>query len=148
MSVLCLQWDDAMDNCQLKDPPVLNESLDEPRHISIRSLMKFDGPAPEIINGRAAMIGWSLAAINEVFGDKGVIAQLCSQPQEVVVIFTLVLVASLFPLGQNVMPHHKEHGIFKAKAELWGGRIACALPAACHSLLCTGTCVHHTVNCF
>jgi hypothetical protein len=114
----------------LKQPPPTPS--DTFRHsapyTTIRSLMQFDGPAPELINGRAAMLGFAAALIQELHTGKGVLAQLEASPRSVVVAFTLILVGSLFPLGQNVTPEKRAHGIFQAKAELWGGRLACASP--------------------
>ena len=97
---------------------------------SIRNLMQFDGPAPELINGRAAMLGFVAALFMEIYTGKPVLEQAIEEPRCILVAFTLILVASLYPMGKNATPQTEQHTIFKAEAEIWGGRAACVPSAA------------------
>ena len=103
--------------------------------------MQFDGPAPELVNGRAAMLGFAAALFGELHTGESVLNLLNDVPQGVIVVFTLILIGSLFPLTKGLHPHHKAHGFFTAENEIWGGRFACALflhvpcrCVSCHAL--------------
>ena len=88
-------------------------------------MVQFDGPAPELINGRAAMLGFVAALFQEILTGKSVFQQALEEPRAIIVAFTLVLVASLLPFMKDATPQTEEHTIFRAQAELWGGRAAC-----------------------
>ena len=121
-----VQWQDALEQGQLKQPPGAPPTTSSARACpSIRSIMQFDGPAPELINGRAAMLGFAAALLGELATGESVLNLLNDVPQGVIVVFTLILVGSLFPMGMNIHPHHKAHGFFTAQNEIWGGRLAC-----------------------
>lgn len=45
---------------------------------TILSLLAFDGPAPELINGRLAMVGFFAALGGELHSGEGVLMQACS----------------------------------------------------------------------
>ena len=87
-------------------------------------MVQFDGPAPELINGRAAMLGFVAALFQEILTGKSVFQQALEEPRAIIVAFTLVLVASLLPFMKDATPQTEEHTIFRAQAELWGGRAA------------------------
>lgn len=130
-----MQWDDALAQGKLKQPPAAPPASPSAREQpSIRSIMQFDGPAPELINGRAAMLGFAAAVLGELHTGESVLNLLNDVPQGVLVVFTLILVGSLFPMGLAVHPHHKAHGFFTASNEIWGGRFACAPARACRML--------------
>jgi hypothetical protein len=86
--------------------------------------MQFDGPAPEVINGRSAMLGFTAAVCGELYYQESVLNLLQDTPRSVILVFTLIMVGSLFPMGLGIHPQEKAHGIFTAENELWGGRLA------------------------
>ena len=77
------------------------------------------------------MLGFVAALFMELYTGKPVLQQALEEPRTVLVVFTLVLVASLYPLTQNVTPDTEAHGPFQADAEMWGGRAACASCVVC-----------------
>jgi hypothetical protein len=87
--------------------------------------MQFDGPGPEIINGRSAMMGFAAAAGGELYYQESVLNLLQDTPRSVLMVFTLIMVGSLFPMGMGIQPQERAYGLFTAKNELWGGRLAC-----------------------
>jgi Chlorophyll A-B binding protein len=123
-----VQWRQALQYGKLKPPPKVSKRNQQ--LASIFSLMQFDGLAPELINGRAAMLGFAAALFMEIYTGESVYQQAWEEPRAVLVAFTLVLVASLLPLAKNVTPESEQHTIFQAKAEIWGGRAACVSTAA------------------
>lgn len=80
----------------------------------------------QLINGRAAMLGFVAALFMELYTGKPVLQQALEEPRTVLVVFTLILVASLWPLTRDATPETEAHGPFQADAEVWGGRAACA----------------------
>lgn len=60
--------------------------------------MKFNGPAPEIINGRLAMLGIIAAAVNEVKYSETVAQQVPHVLVRVVLMTLLVSYSSLIPI--------------------------------------------------
>ena len=126
----CVQWQDALSGGHLKQPPRVSAASYRDTSFSIRNLMQFDGPAPELINGRAAMLGFVAALFMEIYTGKPVLEQAIEEPRCILVAFTLILVASLYPMGKNATPQTEQHTIFKAEAEIWGGRAACVPSAA------------------
>jgi hypothetical protein len=74
----CVQWLKAFGSQTFKSPPSISPSEVPPPSgevPTIRSLFAFDGAAPELINGRLAMIGILAAACAEVSSGEGVIMQ-------------------------------------------------------------------------
>jgi hypothetical protein len=60
--------------------------------------MKFNGPGPEVINGRLAMIGILAAAVNESAHAETVVQQVPNVPVRIVVLSLLVTYSSLVPI--------------------------------------------------
>ena len=60
--------------------------------------MKFNGPAPEIINGRLAMLGIIAAAVNEVKYSETVAQQVPHVSVRLVLMTLLVSYSSLIPI--------------------------------------------------
>ena len=60
--------------------------------------MKFNGPGPEVINGRLAMIGILAAAVNESAHAETVAQQVPNVPVRIVVLSLLVIYSSLVPI--------------------------------------------------
>lgn len=53
---------------------------------------------PELVNGRAAMVGFVAAVIPELFGAGTVIEQLAAAPQTVVLFIALIYAATVIPI--------------------------------------------------
>lgn len=60
--------------------------------------MKFSGPAPEIINGRAAMVGFLASAANEFRTGATIEQQVSADPVPVAVFVLLFTYATLVPI--------------------------------------------------
>ncbi len=60
--------------------------------------MKFNGPGPEVINGRLAMIGILAAAVNESAHAETVVQQVPNVPVRIVILSLLVTYSSLVPI--------------------------------------------------
>ena len=60
--------------------------------------MKFNGPGPEVINGRLAMIGILAAAVNESAHAETVEQQVPNVAVRIVVLSLLVTYSSLVPI--------------------------------------------------
>ena len=60
--------------------------------------MKFNGPAPEIINGRLAMLGIIAAAVNEANYSETVVQQLPHVQFRLILMTLLVSYSSLIPI--------------------------------------------------
>ena len=60
--------------------------------------MKFNGPAPEIINGRLAMLGIVAAAVNEANYSEPLLQQVPHNPFRIMAITSLVTYSSLIPI--------------------------------------------------
>ncbi|EIE20031.1 hypothetical protein COCSUDRAFT_58256 [Coccomyxa subellipsoidea C-169] len=98
--------------------------------------MAFDGPAPERINGRIAMIAFAGAAVAEAVSGKSILEQAAVAPISVGLTMFLISLASLFPkysagvslsqlidaTGREGMP--KELAFFNKTHEVWVGRVA------------------------
>eukprot|EP00271_Cylindrocystis_brebissonii_P009566 TRINITY_DN2454_c0_g2_i1.p2 TRINITY_DN2454_c0_g2~~TRINITY_DN2454_c0_g2_i1.p2 ORF type:complete len:227 (-),score=39.64 TRINITY_DN2454_c0_g2_i1:330-1010(-) len=94
----------------------------------IGSLMAFDGPGPETINGRLAMIGAAWAVISEITTGQRIVDQVnyLGSPGLFWFLATIQILAaaSLIPLFQGESPDSRRNGPFTAKAERWNGRLA------------------------
>ena len=60
--------------------------------------LKFNGPAPEIINGRLAMLGIVAAAFNEANYSQTVVQQVPHVPLRIAVLIAVVTYSSLVPI--------------------------------------------------
>ncbi|XP_074310142.1 early light-induced protein 1, chloroplastic-like [Silene latifolia] len=101
-----------------------NEAEDEVS-TTINEIFAFNGPAPERINGRLAMIGFVAAVAVEV--SKG--TDLFTQISDGGVLWflgtsTLISIASLVPLFKGETAESKTEGLMNSNAELLNGRLA------------------------
>lgn len=85
--------------------------------------MAFSGPAPEIINGRLAMLGIVAAAASEVSTGKTVAEQFSMAPSAVIATAVVLVAASLVPLLKRV-EEGNAIGPFTPQAELANARAA------------------------
>jgi hypothetical protein len=85
--------------------------------------MAFSGQAPELINGRLAMMGFLAAAAAELATGESVLRQWSMQPAGIIAFFLLIIGASLVPLFRGVSPQ-QSFGPFSPMAEVYNGRIA------------------------
>jgi hypothetical protein len=85
--------------------------------------MAFSGPAPEVINGRLAMLGFAAALGAELSSGETVGTQFSSIPGPMIFIVALFTTASLIPLAKQ---GKKEvtFGPFTPGAEMLNGRAA------------------------
>jgi hypothetical protein len=74
-----VQWVEALETGHFKSPPPITGEVEisSGKVATISSLMAFDGPAPELINGRLAMVGFFAALCGEVARGESVIMQVC-----------------------------------------------------------------------
>jgi len=104
-----------------------SERRPELGNTDLASVMKFDGPAPETINGRLAMIGMVWAAVAEIRSGEGVAQQTLGDTGLIwfLAIVPIFVWATLVPIfGWNESPDSRSFGPFNAKAERWNGRTA------------------------
>ncbi|BDA51398.1 probable low molecular mass early light-inducible protein HV60, chloroplastic [Coccomyxa sp. Obi] len=103
---------------------------------SFQQVMAFDGPAPERINGRIAMIAFVGAAAAEAASGKSILEQAAVAPVSIAIAVFLISLGSVFPkfaagvplatltnaAGREGMP--KELAFFNKTHEIWLGRVA------------------------
>jgi hypothetical protein len=77
--------------------------------------MAFSGPAPELINGRLAMLGVVAAIAAELASGESVLKQVSDEPTGIVFAFGIFIAASFAPLLSNVLPSAESVGPFNAK---------------------------------
>ena len=121
-----VQWKQAKDTGAYKSAPIEAGGPAVEEVATIGSLMAFDGAAPELINGRLAMVGFLAALGAELSSGEGVFMQLNDAPGPVLVTFTLIAAATFVPLLQGMKPDAKQAGPFTAAAEMLNGRAAYA----------------------
>lgn len=90
--------------------------------LSLADAMAFSGPAPELINGRLAMLGFSAAAAAEFTSDVPVLTQWACEPTLIALTFALIAAASFPPLLAGRMG--EKIGPFTPEAEKLNGRAA------------------------
>lgn len=61
-------------------------------------VMKFNGPGPELVNGRLAMLGLLLAARSEMLTGQTVMQQMAAPQGSLVAAMLVIVYASLVPL--------------------------------------------------
>ena len=123
-----MQWKEAQESGTYKSAPTDTSGPATEQVATIGSLMAFDGAAPELINGRLAMVGFLAALGAELSSGEGVIMQLNDAPGPVLVTFSLIAAATFFPLLEGQKPDAQNTGPFTAAAEMLNGRAAYALP--------------------
>jgi hypothetical protein len=104
-----------------------SERRPELGNTDFQSLMKFDGPAPETINGRLAMVGITWAFVAELTTGLSVTQQTVGSTGLIwfLAVVPLFIWASFVPIfGWNESPDSRSFGPFNAKAERWNGRAA------------------------
>eukprot|EP00891_Asterochloris_glomerata_P000655 jgi/Astpho2/655/Aster-04494 len=85
----------------------------------------FDGPAPETINGRLAMLGITSALAAEFATGVGLKEQWLIAPTPIFISFAVVAIATYIPIFKGFTRKEPfENGVFTAKAENWNGRVA------------------------
>jgi len=87
----------------------------------------FDGPAPETINSRLAMLGVLTGLGAELFGNpnEGIAQQVTKAPLAILATFVIISLASYIPIARGYT--RKEdfaNSIWTPKAENWNGRTA------------------------
>ena len=87
----------------------------------LKAAMAFSA-APEIINGRLAMLGFVAALGAELASGKSVVAQMSMDQPQILFHFALFAAASLIPIMKGAK--EEEFGPFSPKAELLNGRAA------------------------
>ncbi|KAK9917749.1 hypothetical protein WJX75_007801 [Coccomyxa subellipsoidea] len=92
-------------------------------NVSLFDALKFNGPAPELINCRLAMIGFLYAASNEASSGKLVLDQFKEAPWFPLAFSAIFIWASLVPITKGAK--RESFGWFTPRAELTNGRTAC-----------------------
>ena len=90
--------------------------------LSLGDLMAFSGPAPELINGRLAMLAFVSAFFAELSSGESVLKQWADEPTGVLLTFVLFSAASLIPMMNGA--NREAFGPFSPKAEELNGRAA------------------------
>jgi hypothetical protein len=113
----------------------------------------FDGPAPETINGRLAMLGVVTGLVLEATTGQGLLQQTADHPVIVLASFVLFSIATYAPIFKGYT--RKEpfaNGPWTPTAENWNGRVAMLgftgmilteLIAGCNTLQAWGLQPHH-----
>lgn len=92
---------------------------------NIGELQAFDGPAPETINSRLAMLGVVIALAYEASTGMNIWEQVADHPWTVAMVFAVFMIASYVPILKGFT--RKEafaNGLWTPKAENWNGRLA------------------------
>ncbi|BBN14792.1 hypothetical protein MPTK1_6g14540 [Marchantia polymorpha subsp. ruderalis] len=107
-------------------PPPLSTPVPKRKvSTSFEDVFSFSGPAPEIINGRLAMLGFVAALGAELRTGDGILTQIGNGGIAWFVVATSVITyASLVPMFRGISPASRENHIFTANAEIWNGRAA------------------------
>ena len=88
----------------------------------LADVMSFSGTAPEIVNGRLAMLGFVSAVAAELVSGEGVLKQWSEEPTGIAIAFILFISGSLVTAFR---PRRDEKlGPFTPQAELLNGRAA------------------------
>ena len=90
---------------------------------TLKELMAFAGPAPELINGRAAMVAIVAGAYAEAYTGKPILAQLTCEPGLVALFVAVIAGATFAPLLQG-QEKVDAPGPFQPTAEMINGRAA------------------------
>jgi len=86
--------------------------------------MSFAGLAPEIINGRGAMVGMLAAFGAELRTHEPVLKQIQAAPVFVLLAFGTIILASVIPIIRKADLNISGAGPFNQRAEVWNGRLA------------------------
>lgn len=91
--------------------------------IPLWDAMKFNGPAPHIINKRLAMLGFVWGAKLEFQTGQTILQQAQSRPFVIAAVVALVSWASIIPIMKGAKS--EAFGKFSPRAEIVNGRAAC-----------------------
>ncbi|KAL4444194.1 hypothetical protein ABPG75_011931 [Micractinium tetrahymenae] len=122
------EWKEAVANGtvnQAAATPSYDVSADAPAGdaaLSLGQLMAFSGPAPELINGRLAMLAFVAALGAELSTGESVLRQLADEPTGVLLAALAFITASLIPLLNSTK--REAFGPFTPAAEMLNGRAA------------------------
>ncbi|DBA84686.1 TPA: hypothetical protein ACH3X1_005942 [Trebouxia sp. C0004] len=105
-----------------KPRPLVTPSVIRSYEVPLWDAMKFNGPGPEIINGRLAMIGILAAAVNESAQAETISQQVPNVPVRIVGLSLLVTYSSLVPILKGAKS--EAFGIFTPRAEITNARAA------------------------
>eukprot|EP01025_Chloroclados_australasicus_P041178 TRINITY_DN4344_c0_g2_i2.p1 TRINITY_DN4344_c0_g2~~TRINITY_DN4344_c0_g2_i2.p1 ORF type:complete len:295 (+),score=52.76 TRINITY_DN4344_c0_g2_i2:113-997(+) len=94
------------------------------KQLSVHDAMSFNGPAPERINGRLAMLGIVSALAAEIASNQSIGAQISAVPIPIAFTFLTFMAASLIPLVKGVDEEEETIGPFTPSAEILNGRLA------------------------
>lgn len=94
----------------------------DPTTLRCSDAMKFNGPAPERINGRLAMLGITFGVWEEIKSGHGIIWQAHHPNPWITVLFLAITWASLVPIRRGVVD--EDFAFFTVKAEKLNGRAA------------------------
>lgn len=92
---------------------------------SLDSMQAFDGPAPETINGRLAMLACATGLLGEWYTGLGIREQIADHPITVLASFVIISAATYAPLNRGYTRKEGfEVGPFTARSENFNGRLA------------------------
>ena len=91
---------------------------------TLMKTMGFRGSAPEVVNGRLAMLALVALVGEELANGKALGPQITDQIPGILAVVSVVTSASLVPLVKGVEISHADLGIFKSGAEKLNGRLA------------------------
>ncbi|PSC70183.1 Carotene biosynthesis-related CBR [Micractinium conductrix] len=92
-----------------------------PAYTPLFQLMSFSGPAPELINGRLAMVAFVAALGAELSSGQSVVSQASAEPAAIALAGLVFVTASLIPLATSAK---RTFGPFTPAAEMLNGRAA------------------------
>lgn len=93
--------------------------------VDANEIQAFDGPAPETINGRAAMLGVIVGLIGEWTTGLGLKQQIADHPLIVLSSFVIIALATYAPISKGYTRKEPfQTGFWNVKAENWNGRVA------------------------
>eukprot|EP00890_Picochlorum_soloecismus_P005805 jgi/Picsp_1/6225/NSC_03579-R1_early light induced chloroplast precursor len=116
------QWAEAVKSGKVSPAPAAPDASEFDSGLSIGEAMSFSGPAPELINGRLAMIGFISALGAELGSGESVLRQLADEPTGIVLTFILFSAATLIPLLNSTK--REAFGPFTPEAETLNSRAA------------------------
>eukprot|EP00245_Coleochaete_scutata_P008980 TRINITY_DN285_c0_g2_i2.p1 TRINITY_DN285_c0_g2~~TRINITY_DN285_c0_g2_i2.p1 ORF type:complete len:191 (+),score=40.31 TRINITY_DN285_c0_g2_i2:128-700(+) len=113
-------------------PPTTAPVPPQPLPVQIKAkpgfgdVFAFDGPGPETINGRLAMLGFTSALAVEFANHSTLTSQLADPTSVSWFALTVALfsAASLFPMFEGVSAQSKSKAFWSSTAETWNGRAA------------------------
>lgn len=93
-----------------------------PYSVSLFDAFKFNGPAPEKINGRLAMLALSAVMIEELQGGGSILEQILQPSWSLAATALLIIFASLVPIQKGAI--EEPFYMFTPAAERLNGRLA------------------------